>query len=127
MLTKEQANTVADSFSAQRLASKNAAAAPVPRRYQCEELKQLEPWQRAETLREAKRRVKDNWRINVALAAWVAAWLLVWYLIGSAARAAVPFYLLAILCLAPQFTVRATLVRREVKIIARQLVGSREI
>ena len=126
MLTKEQANTVADSFLAQQLARKNAAAAAVPRRYQCEELNQLEPWQRAEVLRDAKVSIKNNRSINLALIAWVAAWLLAWYFIGPAAREVVPLFLLVILCVAPQFAVRATFVRREVKRVAGQLASARE-
>jgi Flp pilus assembly protein TadB len=124
MLTKEQANSVAESFLAKQRAAKNAAASAIPRRYQCEDLNRLEPWQRSEVLRKAKLHVERSWRINISLVVWAATWLLVWYLI---ARQTVPIFLAAILSFAPQFTVRDTLIRREVKLLASKLVASGQL
>jgi hypothetical protein len=128
MTTKDQANAVANSFLAQQraidTAARNATARPVPHFYQCTELKQLEPWQRSQVLHDAQRNVIRNWLFALCLFGWVIACILVWYLLVRETTRMWSLMILVLVCLAPQQLLRVTLVRREVRRVARQLIQS---
>jgi len=85
MLTKQQANEVADSLIAQQhtlnTAARNAKAPRVSRFYRCPGLDRLEPWQQAQFVRDIERALTRNWIYVVCILGWTIACLTAWYLI----------------------------------------------
>jgi hypothetical protein len=123
MITKDQANSITDQLldqqRAEALRAKNAAASRIPFFYQCPELQLLEPWQRAEVIREARRSLCGNWGISACMIAWGLAFVASWYLLVPAATQSTFILWWLAMLVFPQFVLRVSLVRLHVKYLAR--------
>ena len=123
MITKDQANSIADSLLTQQraeaLRAKNAAGSRVSFLYQCPELRLLEPWQRTEVVREAWRNLRGHWGIIACMIVWILAFCAFWYLLVPAAtRSTFHLWWVAILAF-PPFVLHLSLIRLHVQYLAR--------
>lgn len=122
MITKDQANSIADSLlrqqRAETLRAKNVTNSRVSFLYQCPELQLLEPWQRNEVVREAKRRLRSHWGIIVCLLVWVAVFTAFWILlVPTTTRLTFPLWWIAMLAM-PPFALHLSLIRLHVRYLA---------
>lgn len=123
MISKDQANSIADQLLDQQRAemqhTRNVAASRVPYFYRCKELRQLEPWQRAEVIREARRSFRDDWWSFASMVAWGLMFGTFWFfLVPVAIRISFLFWgeLMFIL---PPILLRISLLRLHVRYLAR--------
>ena len=123
MITKDQANSIADGLLTQQRAealhAKNAAGSRVSFLYQCPELRLLEPWQRFEVVREAWRSVRGHWGVIACMIVWVLAFGAFWILLVPATTRSTFLLWWATLLAFPPFVLHLSLVRLHVKYIAR--------
>ena len=125
MISKDQANAIAEEILDQQrgpiLKDKNVFARRIPVLYRCEELKALEPWQRAQVVREASANVSRQWGVKVCMLFWLLAVMFFWFLFVpvSTRTGSTSVWLLCALASLPQFIVHVSLVRLHVKYIAR--------
>jgi hypothetical protein len=119
VLTPAQAESISDDLlNRQRRAhveAKNAAARKVPFVYYVRGLAALEPWERAELLRESARAVGNQRKPTLWTVALVATCCLAWWLGGLFDRPGVSPVLLVAICGAVTFLPRAFFVRQELR------------
>jgi Flp pilus assembly protein TadB len=119
LLTRTQAENIAeDLLSQQRRAetkAKNAAARRVPFVYYVGGLSALEPWEQAELLKQAARRIGNQWKATIITLCLVAVTCLAWWMAGLFGRPGVSPVLLVMLCGAVAFLPRAYFVRQELR------------
>jgi hypothetical protein len=118
MLSKDQASSIAEELLLQErqrsIEARNAAAKKIPRYYQIEEFKALQPYERAEILSLVQKQVNNEPFVMALIVALVAALSILLYFTSSAAR---PAHVLP-LCFpifAAVFALRATLVRSRLR------------
>jgi hypothetical protein len=122
MVTRNQANSIADAVLAQERAR---SAARLNRRYRSfPELDSVEPEHRAQVLRAANRAVTRNCLLHLAALSWVAAYALTWgFLVPQSDKhSAVAVFALGATVPIPFFY--GACVRRQVRRIARSMVAS---
>ncbi len=115
----EQARLAADELLEQErqavTAAKNINARRVPFVYYVRGLNSLEPWERAELLQVASRRVANQWRVAVLAFALVLACCVAWWLLGLFDREGVPPVLLVFVIASVAFLPGTYLVRQEIR------------
>ena len=120
MLSKDQANAIADDVLSQaqssRLEGRKAMVRAVPLLYRCRELSALEPWQRAEVVKQATKAAGNNFLLIIVLLTGFATLVGLFqiYKFGPMAPFIIAFCFAALL-------LRALTVRREIRNIAAQL------
>jgi len=128
MFTKSQANIVSDKVIAQQKAveieSKNANARRVPFQYRCAEINRLQPWMRAAVVHEASRAVGRNWIVRMGFLGWSVTWAAIWYFFVPEPTRNAQLVTLVLVVFFPQRVLYSSLVRLEIRRIARQLASS---
>jgi hypothetical protein len=122
MVTRNQANSIADALLAQERAR---SAARSSRRYWAfPELDMIEAERRAQVRREANRAVARNWLLHLAALSWIAAYALTWgFLVPAGDRhSALLVFMLGASVPIPFFY--AACVRRRVRQIVRSMLAS---
>ena len=123
MITKDQANTIAESLLDQQqkilLQAKNAKARRIPFYFRSPELVSLEPWQQTKVVRKAAKDVVRQWRFKISMVAWFAVCFAFWYFAFPAASKVSLVLFLLVAAAIPQFMVQCWLVRREIQSIIR--------
>jgi hypothetical protein len=122
MVTRNQANSIADALLAQERARRATRAS---RRYWAfPELDLIEPERRAQVRREAGRVVARSWLLHLVAMSWVAAYAWAWsHLVPAADRqSALPVFMLGATVPIPFFY--AACIRRQVRQIVRWTLAS---
>ena len=128
MLSKDQANCVAEELLAQARSSKfgfiDPAGIPAPPAYQCRELRALPQGLQHEVVRQARHSVGTNQTFVLIFLVWMAGCAALWVFGQTLMRP--PFSPIPVLFLSLMlpFAVRLFLVRRAVKLIASELSQS---
>jgi Flp pilus assembly protein TadB len=119
LLTPTQAETIAEELlSRQRRAeteAKNAVARRVPFVYYVRGLNSLEPWERAEVVRQSTQRIGNQWKPTLLTLCLIGVVCLAWWMAGLFGRSGAPPVLLVVLCGAVVYLPRAYFVRQEVR------------
>ena len=123
MLTKDQANSIADSFLTQQREearrAQHAAGLKISIFYRCPELQALEPWQRAEVVHEAWQELRGHWGIIGIMCLWLLAFGAFWIgLVPAATRSVFHLWWYAMLAL-PPFVLNLAMIRLHVRYLAR--------
>ena len=128
MLSKDQANRVAEELLAQSRSSKfgfmDPAGIPAPPAYQCRELRALPQRLQHEVVRQAIREVGTNRTFLLIFLAWMTGCAVLWFFGQTLVRppqGPIPALFLSLIL---PFAVRLFLVRRAVKLIALELSQS---
>ncbi len=119
MVTRNQANSIADALLAHERAR---SAARLSRRYRAfPELKSVDPERRAQVVCEANRGVLRSWVCHLVALSWVAAYALTWVFLVPAGdkHSALPVFALGATVPVPFFY--GTCVRRRVRRIVRSM------
>ena len=119
MLTPTQAETVAEELLSQQrraeIEAKNAVARRVPFVYYVRGLNSLEPWERAELVRQSTQRIGSQWKATLLTLCLVGASFVAWWMAGLFSRSGVSPVLFIVLCGAVVYLPRAYFVRQEVR------------
>ncbi len=119
MVTRNQANSIADALLAQERAR---SADRLSRRYRkFPELKWVEPERRAQVVCEANRAVLRSWVVHLAALSWVAAYALTWGFLVPSAEKHSALLVFALGATVPVPVFYGTCVRRRVRRIVRSM------
>ncbi len=122
MVTRNQANSIADALLAQERAR---CAARLSRRYRAfPELESVEPEARAQVVREANRAVLRGWVYHLVALSWVAAYGLTWGFLVPVSDKHSALLVFALGATVPVPFFYGACVRREVRRIVRSMAIS---